>query len=108
MKAIHGGKAKNDRIDAGNIARLLRGANFPVAYAYPKGMRATRDLVRRRAELLTHLQVLNAEYNLAPFPKKLSFAPNRAEMKPGLSLSNFPTPPSPWPIWSRRLLLGID
>ena len=25
MKAIHGGKAKNDRIDAGKIARLLRG-----------------------------------------------------------------------------------
>jgi hypothetical protein len=25
MKAIHGGKAKNDRIDARKIARLLRG-----------------------------------------------------------------------------------
>ena len=48
MKAIHGGKAKNDRIDAGKIARLLRGGTFPVAYAYPKGMRETRDLLRRR------------------------------------------------------------
>jgi transposase len=75
-KAIHGGKAKNDRIDAGKIARLLRGGNLPVAYAYPKGMRATRDLLRRRtylvrkrAELRTHLRILNAQDNLAPFPK---------------------------------------
>jgi transposase len=87
MKAIHGGKAKNDRIDAGKLARLLRGGNFPPAYAYPKGMRETRDLLRRRsylvhkrAELMTHLQILNAQYNLAPFPKKLAFAANRAEM----------------------------
>ena len=87
MKAIHGGKAKNDKIDAGKIARLLRGGNFPLAYAYPKGMRETRDLLRRRtyfvrkrAELLTHVQILNAQYNLAPFPKKLSFAANREEM----------------------------
>src|SRR5271169_2146895 len=88
MKAIHGGKAKNDRIDAGKIARLLRGGTFPLAYAYPKGMRETRDLLRRRtylvrkgAELLTHLQILNSQYNLAPFSKKLSFAANRTEMK---------------------------
>jgi len=87
MKAIHGGKAKNDRIDATKIARLLKGGNFPIAYAYPKGMRETRDLLRRRtylvrkrAELMTHLQILNAQYNLAPFPKKLAFAANRAEM----------------------------
>ena len=88
MKAIHGGKAKNDRIDATKLARLLRGGNFPTAYAYPKGMRETRDLLRRRtylvrkrAELMTHLQILNAQYNLTPFPKKLSFAANRQEMK---------------------------
>jgi len=87
MKAIHGGKAKNDRIDAGKIARLLRGGTFPVAYAYPKGMRETRDLLRRRmylvhkrAELITHLEILNAQNNLAPFGKKLSLAGNRAEL----------------------------
>jgi transposase len=34
MKAIHGGKAKNDAIDAEKIARLLRGGNIPVAYVY--------------------------------------------------------------------------
>jgi transposase len=88
LKAIHGGKTKNDRIDARKLAQLLRGGNFPVAYAYPKGMRETRDLLRRRtylvctrAELMTHLQILNAQYNLAPFAKKLSFAANREEMK---------------------------
>src|SRR5712671_6715076 len=87
MRAIHGAKAKNDRIDANKIARLLKGGNFPLAYVYPKGMRETRDLLRRRtwlvrhrAGLTTHLQILNAQYNLPPFPKKLSFAANRAEM----------------------------
>ncbi|WP_257254975.1 transposase, partial [Endozoicomonas sp. SESOKO3] len=29
MKAIHGGKAKNDKIDSYKIAKLLRGGNFP-------------------------------------------------------------------------------
>jgi transposase len=48
MRAIHGGKAKNDRIDAHKIAALLRGGMLPQAYVYPKEMRATRDLMRRR------------------------------------------------------------
>jgi transposase len=88
MKLIHGGKAKNDRIDAGKIARLLRGGNFPLSYVYPRGMRETRDLLRRRmylvhkrAELITHLEILNAQNNLPPFGKKLSYAANRAELK---------------------------
>jgi transposase len=87
MRLIHGAKAKNDRIDAHKIARLLRGGNFPLSYVYPRGMRETRDLLRRRtflvrqrAGLMTHLQILNAQYNLPPLPKKLSFAANRAEM----------------------------
>jgi transposase len=87
MKAIHGAKAKNDRIDANKIARLLKGGNFPLAYVYPKGMRETRDLLRRRtflvrqrSGLFTHLQILNAQYNLPPLAKKISFAANRSEM----------------------------
>ena len=87
MKLIHGSKAKNDRIDAHKIAHLLKGGNFPLAYAYPKGMRETRDLLRRRmylvhkrAELITHLEILNAQNNLPPFGKKLSYAANRAEL----------------------------
>lgn len=84
MKAIHGGKAKNDRIDAAKIARLLRGGNLPQAYVYPAGMRATRDLlrrrtflVRRRAELLAHLVNTNSQYNLPPLTQKLCYAANR-------------------------------
>ena len=88
MKAIHGGKAKNDDIDAEKIGRLLKGGNIPVAYVYPKGLRETRDLLRRRmylvhqrAALITHVQILNAQYNLPEFSKKLIYAKNRAELK---------------------------
>lgn len=35
MKAIHGGRVKNDRIDAQKIAALLRSGMFPQAYVYP-------------------------------------------------------------------------
>jgi transposase len=51
MKAIHGGKAKNDKIDSQKIAVLLRGGMLPQAYVYPAEMRATRDLLRRRIHL---------------------------------------------------------
>jgi transposase len=88
MKAIHGGKSKNDPIDAGKIARLLRGGNLPQAYVYPAGMRATRDLLRRRmylvhkrAETIAHVQNTNSQYNYAPFGKKLSYAANREELQ---------------------------
>ena len=88
MKAIHGGKAKNDDIDAEKIGRLLKGGNIPVAYVYPKGLRETRDLLRRRmyfvherAALITHVQILNAQYNLPEFEKKLIYPKNRAELK---------------------------
>ncbi len=63
MKAIHGGKKKDDRIDSKKIADLLRCNLFPLAYPYPEEMRATRDLLRRRhrfvalrAEGYTHIQ----------------------------------------------------
>ena len=86
MKAIHGGKAKNDRIDAHKVAVLLRGGNIPEAYVYPPEMRATRDLLRRRlhftrkrAELLAHIENTNSQYNLPVFPKKLTYASNRGE-----------------------------
>jgi hypothetical protein len=44
MKAIHGGKAKNDKLDSFKIVSLLRGGLLPQAYVYPAAMRATRDL----------------------------------------------------------------
>jgi transposase len=87
MKAIHGGKAKTDKIDAHKIAVLLRGGLLPQAYVYPRGMRETRDLLRRRsflvrkrAEALVHLQNTNSQYNHPPLTKKLSYAKNRAEL----------------------------
>ena len=87
MKAIHGGKAKNDKIDSAKIAHLLRGGNLPIAYVYPKGMRETRDLLRRRlylvrhrAEAIAHIQNTNSQYNLEPFGKKLKLVANREEL----------------------------
>jgi transposase len=84
MKAIHGGKAKNDKIDAHKIAVLLRGGMLPQAYVYPANMRATRDLLRRRlyltrkrAELLAHIQNTNSQYNLPEIGKKLAYKANR-------------------------------
>ena len=84
MKAIHGGKAKNDKIDAHKIAVLLRGGMLPQAYVYPAAMRATRDRLRRRmhrmrkrAELLAHIQNTNSQYNLPEIGKKLAYKANR-------------------------------
>ena len=84
MKAIHGGKAKNDKIDSHKIAVLLRGGMRPQADVYPAAMRSTRDLLRRRlhlvrtrGELLTHIQNTRAQYNLPAFEKRLASAANR-------------------------------
>jgi transposase len=52
MKAIHGGQATNDKIDAHKIAVLLRGGLLPQADVYPAEMGATRDLLRRRGHLV--------------------------------------------------------
>jgi transposase len=84
MKAIHGGKAKNDKIDSQKIAALLRGGMLPQAYVYPAKMRATRDLLRRRmplahkrAALLAHVPNTNSQYNLPAIGKKLASKANR-------------------------------
>ncbi len=36
MKAIHGGKAKNDKIDSHKIASLAKGGTFPMAFVSPR------------------------------------------------------------------------
>jgi Transposase len=84
MKAIHGGKANNDKIDAHKIAVLLRGGMLPQAYVYPAEMRATHDLLRRRLyltrnrpELLGHVQNTNSQYNLPEIGQKLAYNTNR-------------------------------
>jgi transposase len=104
MRAIHGTKTKNDKIDAEKIAHLLRGGLLPQAYVYPAAMRPTRDLLRRRtylvrkrAELLAHLQMTFLQYNLTPPAQKLCYAANRA----GLDLNVFADP-------STRSMLAAD
>jgi transposase len=84
MKAIHGGKAKNDKIDSQKIAVLLRGGMLPQAYVYPAEMRATRDLLRRRmhlahkrGELLAHVHNTNSQYNLPAIGKNIAYKANR-------------------------------
>jgi Transposase IS116/IS110/IS902 family len=84
MKAIHGGQATHDTIDAPKIAALLRGGMRPQAYVYPAAMRATRDLLRRRmplahkrAELLAHVQPTTSQSTLPASGNKLAYKANR-------------------------------
>ncbi|MCK5880771.1 MAG: IS110 family transposase [Sinobacterium sp.] len=88
MKAIHGGKAKNDKIDSFKIAKLMRGGNFPLAHQYPKELRATRDLLRRRmhltrytSQLKAHIKNSTAQYNLAIDSGDLRYPGNREAMR---------------------------
>ena len=94
MCAIHGGKAKNDRIDAHKIATLLRGGMIPQAYVYPPQMRATRDLLRRRnhltrkrGELIAHIQNTVSQYNLPPLEHRIDKRCDRQGL-----LAHFPDP----------------
>lgn len=94
MRAIHGGKTKNDRIDSYKIAVLIRGGNFPLAYTYPKEMRATRDLLRRRsrivrhgADLKAHVANTTSQYNLPPNNVNLKNVCARQQLR-----STFPDP----------------
>jgi hypothetical protein len=94
MKAIHGGKAKADKIEAQKIALLLRGGRVPQAYVYPAEMRATRALLRRRchlarkrAELLAHLHTTNSQYNLPEIGKRLANKSDREDVA-----EHFPDP----------------
>ena len=94
MKAIHGGKAKSDKIDSEKIAVLLRGGMLPQAYVYPAEMRATRDLLRRRlhlvrkrGQLLAHIQNTIHQYNLPAFEKRIACPANREGL-----VEHFPDP----------------
>ncbi len=87
MRAIHGGKAKNDRVDALKTASLLRGGLLPMAYVYPAHMRPTRDLLRRRlhfvrkrGELFAHIQNTFHQYNLPRPPGALINPGQRASV----------------------------
>jgi transposase len=84
MKAVHGRKTKCDRHDAQAIARLLRGGNFPLAYAYPRERRGLRDLlrarlrlVRQRAELYGHVHTARRQANLPPVSSDVKYKSKR-------------------------------
>ena len=93
-KAIHGGKAKNDTIDAPKSAVLLRGGMFPPAYVDPAEMRAPRDLFRRRghlarkrAELFAHSHHTKSQDTRPEIGKRLATKANREE-----GADHFPAP----------------
>jgi transposase len=84
MKAVHGCKTKCDRKDAEAIARLLKGGNFPPAYAYPRERRGLRDLlrarlrlVRQRAELYGHVHTARRQANLSPVSSDVKYKTKR-------------------------------
>jgi transposase len=84
MQAIHGGKAKNDPSDAQKLAVLLRGGLLPQAAVSPAALRATRDRLRRRtpvmrkrAELLAHIQNTNRQSTLPAMGQKIASTANR-------------------------------
>ncbi len=85
MKAVHGSKTKCDRQDAEAIARLLKGGNFPPAYAYPREKRGLRDLlrarlrlVRQRAELYGHVHTARRQANLPPVSSDVKYKSKRS------------------------------
>jgi transposase len=85
MKAVHGCKTKCDRKDAEAIARLLKGGNFPPAYAYPRERRGLRDLlrarlrlVRQRAEVYGHVHTARRQANLPPVSSDVKYKSKRA------------------------------
>src|SRR5215471_15051981 len=73
LKAIHGGKNKNDRIDSEKLAHLLRSNLIPPAYVYPAQRRPLRALLRqrlffvwRRSELLARIHSHQLAHNRTP------------------------------------------
>lgn len=89
MKAIHGSKTKNDRIDSEKIAHLLRSNLLPYAYTCKAENRPLRDLLRRRltfvrsrAEIKAHNSLHVQTAGLAPLTTEERKKSNRAEMIP--------------------------
>jgi hypothetical protein len=75
LRAIHGGKNKNDRIDSEKLVRLLAAHLIPIAYVYPAAKRPVRALLRqrlayvwRRSELLMRVQSMQQAEGHAPVP----------------------------------------
>src|SRR5262249_30440886 len=73
VKAIHGGKNKNDRIDSEKLTHLLRSNLIPPAYVYPAQQRPLHALLRqrlfsvwRRADLTARVSSQQLAHNRTP------------------------------------------
>jgi len=73
VRAIHGGKNKNDRVDSEKLTHLLRSNLIPPAYVYPAQKRPLRALLRqrifyvwRRSELLARISSHQLAHNRTP------------------------------------------
>jgi len=73
LRAIHGGKNKNERIDSEKLTHLLRCNLIPPSYVYPADKRPMRALLRqrvyyvwRRTEILNRIQSHQLAYNRRP------------------------------------------
>jgi len=66
-------------LHARKIAKLIKGGNFPIAYVYPKEMRATRDLLRRRMKIVRHGVDLKA--HVANTTSQYNLPPNKVNLK---------------------------
>lgn len=85
LQAVHQSKTKSDAHDAATLARLLRGGNFALAYAYPQERRGLRDLlrtrlrfVRQRAQLYGHVHTALRQQNLPPVSSDVKYKCHRA------------------------------
>ena len=74
MKAVHGGKTKNDRIDSEKIAHLLRSNLIPPAYVYPAQKRPVRMLLRRRTYFVWKRSELLAQMTTGAMAEGIEFS----------------------------------
>ena len=108
MKAMPGGTATNDKLDAQKMAGLLRGGLLPQASGSPAEMRATRDrrrrpLMRKRAALLTHVQHTNCQDHGPEMGKTSASKATRAG-----GAARCPAPAVPQSLAVDRALLDSD
>lgn len=76
LKAIAYAKVKTDQVDAHTLAQLLRMDYIPEAFIYPRQLRPTRDMLRRRhrlvslrARLYRDLQLQLMKHNVTTFSR---------------------------------------
>jgi hypothetical protein len=83
-KAIHGGQATHEKLDADTIAAWPRGGMLPQADGYPAERRATRELLRRRMSRMRTraarrppVQQTTPQYHLPALGKRIADTAHR-------------------------------